>query len=596
MDSTMEISTNSVERLRRGTRKKGGLITVPFIIANAGFERVATTGAQTNMILYLTGQYHFDSATAYNILFWWGAITNFLPTLGAFLSDSCLGRFRVIAMGSLVTLAGQTALWLTAILPKARPPYCEDDPNNCVKPNSWQLLLLISAFGLLSIGTGGIQPCSLAFGADQFDDPDNPGNGRILQTFFNWYFASLGVAVMIALTVIAYIQNNHGWGLGFGIPVLLMLISTIIFLLGSKLYVKIKADKGLMAGFAQVMAVAWKNKHLTLPPSDSHGLYYHRKDSKIIHPTQRLRFLNKACMVTDKETNPNPEGSISDPWKACTVEQVENLKALIKVIPIWSTGIILGATLSQYPIYVQQASTMDRRIYGNVKIPGATMTVFAVLSVGIWVTVYDRLLVPRIAKYTKNPRGLSYEQRIGIGLFMSCIAMTTVALVERKRRNVAIKQGVAENPFAVVNMSVFWQVPQYCLIGLAEAFNAIGQTELYYSLFPKNMSSIGVSILALGFAVGNLVGSFIVMVVKRVSGRGKHIGWLANNLNQGHYDYYFWILTAMSVVNFLYFMLLILFCNSCSDEELISDDGKDRAEETKEEESANNSLGNYHHV
>ncbi|CAK9155168.1 unnamed protein product [Ilex paraguariensis] len=100
-----------------------------------------------------------------------------------------------------------------------------------------------------------------------------------------------------------------------------------------------------------------------------------------------------------------------------------------------------------------------------------------------------------------------------------------------------------------------WLVPQYCLIGLAEAFNAIGQIEFYYTQFPKSMASIGVALFALGMAVGNLVGSLIVKIVNDVSKRGGNVSWVSNNLNKGHYDYYYWVLTILSMANFLYFFL-----------------------------------------
>ncbi|GKF12922.1 NRT1/ PTR family 1.2-like protein, partial [Tanacetum coccineum] len=40
-------------------------------------------------------------------------------------------------------------------------------------------------------------------------------------------------------------------------------------------------------------------------------------------------FFNKACILT------KPEDTIKDPWCNCKVEQVEELKALIRVIPLW---------------------------------------------------------------------------------------------------------------------------------------------------------------------------------------------------------------------------------------------------------------------
>lgn len=77
-------------------------------------------------------------------------------------------------------------LWLTATLKEARPHGCKLELGNCLQPTIAQYAFLFSSFVLMSIGAGGIRPCSLAFGADQFDNPKNPNNGRILQSFFNW--------------------------------------------------------------------------------------------------------------------------------------------------------------------------------------------------------------------------------------------------------------------------------------------------------------------------------------------------------------------------------------------------------------------------
>lgn len=83
-------------------------------VVNEGFERVASVGLRANMILYLKNEYHLSSATGASILFLWGAISNFMPTLGAFLSDSYLGRFRVIGIGSIVSLIVRSSLILTS--------------------------------------------------------------------------------------------------------------------------------------------------------------------------------------------------------------------------------------------------------------------------------------------------------------------------------------------------------------------------------------------------------------------------------------------------------------------------------------------------
>ncbi|KAI3443756.1 hypothetical protein Pfo_000421 [Paulownia fortunei] len=296
----------------------------------------------------------------------------------------------------------------------------------------------------MSIGAGGIRPCSMAFGADQFDNPENPNNQRILQSFFNWYYASVGVSLMIALTIIVYIQNEFGWVVGFGVPVGLMLLSTVMFFLGSKLYIKVKPNKSLLTGLVQVLVASRKNRHLEFPPESSDGAII------ITARVLSLSYLNKACILRNPEKDLKPDGSSSDPWRLCSVLQVEVLKSLIELLPIWSTGIMIGVTISQHSFPVLQASTLNRRLVANFKIPPGSFGLFGVLTLTIWVTLYDRVVVPHLSKHTKNPRGIGFKTRIGIGLFISCFATAAAALVERARRARALDQGLAETPKAQV--------------------------------------------------------------------------------------------------------------------------------------------------
>ncbi|KDP33700.1 hypothetical protein JCGZ_07271 [Jatropha curcas] len=538
-------------------RKKGGLRTLPFIISNETFERVASVGLQANMISYLQNDYNLTSATGATVLFLWGAISHFTPIFGAFFSDSYLGRFRVILLGTIVSLIGMILLWLTAIIPSARPPHCDQKHGNlqgCASPNAAQMVFLLSAFAIMAIGAGGVRPCSLAFGADQFDKPENPKNEKTLQSFFNWYYASVGFSVMLSVVFIVAIQDAAGWIVGFGIPVGFMFLSTVLFIMGSSRFIKVKANTSLFSSFAQVISAAWKNEHLSLPPSDS-DRWHHHKGSKLVVPTEKLSYLNKACIVRNPEKDLDSDGLAINPWNLCTVKQVEELKALIKVLPIWSTGIMVAVTLSQHAFPVLQAKTMDRHFVGNAKIPSGSYGVFAILTLTIWVAIYDRILVPRIAKITKRPRGLTNKQRMGIGLLLSCVSTAVAGAVEHQRRGMAIREGLADKPEDIVNMSAMWLVPQHCLTGLAEAFNAIGQIEFYYSQFPKTMSSIGIALFSLGFGFGNLLGSLIVAILSDSTKRNGKVSWVSDNLNRGHYDYYYWLLAFLSVINFFYYLL-----------------------------------------
>lgn len=268
------------------------------------------------------------------------------------------------------------------------------------------------------------------------------------------------------------------------------------------------------------------------------------------------RCLNKGCVIQDPDTEIASDGSASNPWSLCSVEQVESLKALLRVVPMWSTGLVLLVVMDQTSFLTLQASTMNRHIFSNFEIPAGSFSLFMVVTLTIWVAFYDRVLAPLLARYTGNPQGLSPVVRMGIGLIMSFIAMGLAAIVESIRLKVAAEEGVQDDPNAVVNMSAIWLVPQAVFIGLAEALNAIGQIQFFYMQFPKSMSSIAIAIYTFGMALASLFGSLLVSVINSVTGQGGKASWLASNLNEGHLDYYYWLLAFFNFINFFYF----LFC------------------------------------
>uniref|UniRef100_A0A0D3EUB0 Major facilitator superfamily (MFS) profile domain-containing protein n=1 Tax=Oryza barthii TaxID=65489 RepID=A0A0D3EUB0_9ORYZ len=549
------------EALSKKTTSKGGLRTIPFIISNEVFEKVATFGLHANMILYLTQRYHMTAATGTVVLYFWNALSNFLPIFGAVLSDSCLGRFRVIALGSVVSLAGMCLLWLTAILPAdRRTPECEARRDDC-QLVPWQLPLLFASFVLMSVGSGGIRPCALAFGADQLDRPDNSArNVRTLQTFFNWYYTVLGLSIVLASTVIVYIQQAKGWVIGFAVPVVLMLTALTLLLLGSPFYLKAEADRSVLVGLVQVLVASYRKRRGPLPPETADASRFHnRAGYKPRTPSNRLRWLNRACALgdnPDKEVNPD-DGSARDPWTLCTVQQVEDVKAAVRVLPIWSTGFMPGVIIGQQMFPVLQAKTMERRV-GGLEIPAASFGVFSILTLTVWVAVYDRALVRPLSRLTGHARGVTLRQRMGIGLALFAVAMAVAARTEAARRAEALAEGLRDygpQSGRAVRMSAMRLVPQHCITGLAEALNLIGQIEFYYSEFPKTMSSIGVSLLALGMGFGSVAGSAIVGAINAGtrSGGGRD-SWLSSNLNRGHYDYYYLVLAALCVANLAYFV------------------------------------------
>ncbi|KAL4305268.1 hypothetical protein AHAS_Ahas16G0061300 [Arachis hypogaea] len=127
--------------------------------------------------------------------------------------------------------------------------------------------------------------------------------------------------------------------------------------------------------------------------------------------------------------------------------------------------------------------------------------------------VYDRLIIPLASKLRGKPVRISAKNRMGIGLFFCFLDLVVSAVVKNIRRK-AIREGYIDNPEAVLDMSAMWLIPHNVLNGIAEAFNAISQSEFYYTEFSRSMSSIAAALFSLGSAIGNLLASLISSIVE----------------------------------------------------------------------------------
>ena len=156
---------------------------------------------------------------------------------------------------------------LTASISELRPPSCNSQPVACAGPTTAQISVLVASLALLAIGAGGIRPCNLPFGADQFDRTAENGR-RQVNSFFNWYYATNTAAVMVALTFVVYLQNSVSWVIGMAVPAVLILFSLLFFLLGARIYVFAPPEGSVFSGVIQVFVAAFKKRSLRLPSTE----------------------------------------------------------------------------------------------------------------------------------------------------------------------------------------------------------------------------------------------------------------------------------------------------------------------------------------
>ncbi|CAN6442986.1 unnamed protein product [Victoria cruziana] len=505
----------------------------------------------TNLVNYLITHLNQGSAEAANNITNWSGTCYITTLIGAFLADAYLGRFWVIAVFSSIYVLGMTLLTLSSSVNGLKPE-CHGGTCHAKEEN---VAVFFVALYLIALGTGGIKPCVSSFGADQFDETDEKEK-KWKSSFFNWFYFSINIGALVASSVLVYIQEHVGWSWGFGIPAVLMAIAIVSFFSGSRLYRNQKPGGSPLTRIAQVLVASLRKYKLKVPSEKS--LLYQIDDaesgiqgSRKLDHTKQFGFFDKAAVQTEHDQ----VKGIHNPWKLCTVTQVEELKSIIRILPIWASGIVFATVYSQMStLFVEQGDKMDPSMGPHFDIPAASLSVFDTISVITWVPIYDRLIVPLARKYTGHERGFTQLQRMGIGLVISIFSMVAAAIVEIIRLDLVKKHNYYD--LKQMPMSIFWQVPQYFLVGAAEVFTFIGQLEFFYDQAPDAMRSMCSALSLTTVALGNYLSTLLVTIVTKVTTRHGKLGWIPDNLNHGHLDYFFLLLVVLSVLNFLVYLCL----------------------------------------
>ncbi|XP_049375235.1 protein NRT1/ PTR FAMILY 8.1-like [Solanum verrucosum] len=499
-DGTVDYKNNPAIKNQTGTWR-----ACPYILGNECCERLAYYGINTNLVNYLKYQMNESSVVAVNNVTNWSGTCYVTPLLGAFLADAYLGRFWTIAAFSIIYVFGMTVLTLSASIHGLKPP-CDHDNNSC-HPKGLQIGIFYLGLYLIALGTGGIKPCVSSFGADQFDDSDETEKKKKRTKLY----------------------RNQKPG---GSPL------TRIF-------------QVVVASFRKIKVKVPRDTSVLFETNDEESVV---QGSRKLDHTQQLSFFDKAAVETQSD---KIKGSIN-PWSLCTVTQVEELKSIIRLLPIWATGIIFSSVYSQMgTLFVLQGNTMDLHMTKSFEIPSASLSLFDTISVIFWVPVYDRVIVPLARRITGHRNGFTQLQRIAIGLVISIFAMLIAGTLELVRLT-SVKQ---HNYYEMkhIPMSIFWQVPQYFVIGCAEVFTFIGQLEFFYEQAPDAMRSLCSALSLITTALGNYLSTFLVNVVTDMSTRHGGAGWIPDNLNYGHLHYFFWLLAVLSMINFGFFLFVAKF-------------------------------------
>uniref|UniRef100_A0A8C3PP64 Solute carrier family 15 member 1 n=1 Tax=Calidris pygmaea TaxID=425635 RepID=A0A8C3PP64_9CHAR len=490
-------------------------LSIFFIIINEFCERFSYYGMRAVLVLYFKYFLQWDDNLSTAIYHTFVALCYLTPILGALIADSWLGKFKTIVSLSIVYTIGQAIMSVSSINDLT-------DQNRDGSPDNIPVHIALSMIGLIliALGTGGIKPCVSAFGGDQFEEDQDKQRSR----FFSIFYLSINAGSLLS-TIITPILRAQECGihskqrcypLAFGVPAALMAISLVVFIVGSRMYKKVKPQGNIMVQVSKCIGFAIKNR------------FRHRSKEF----PKREHWLDWASEKYDKRL----------------IAQTKMvLKVLFLYIPLPMFWALFDQQGSRWTL---QATTMDGNFVGYFLFfflyVHLQQTVNPILII-IMVPVVDAVIYPLIKKCKINFTPL---RKITVGMFLASLAFVAAALVQVQiDKTLPVFPAAGQSQIKIVNLGtdnvainfppplqqvncsggtcnvsysedispntvhMAWQIPQYFILTCAEVVFSVTGLEFSYSQAPSNMKAV----LQAGWLLTVAVGNIIVLIVAGAS-------------------------------------------------------------------------------
>ncbi len=522
-------------------------------------ERLAYFTFQTNLVLYIQKKLDYSSnqASMYTAVF--SSLVYITPLFAAYVADTMLGRYKTILWFSILYTIG-LALISVASWPTIRSSG----------------LFFFALYGLICTGSGGIKANVITLGADQYDSVTEV---KEMNRFFNWFYWANNIGAIIATAYMAdfaisgsnQIGKKYSFSASFIIAAILFLIAMVVFYLGRKKYYRIPPSESDLAIFCSIVWYAAKFSiigkavitcaftlaacvilnivFVFVPQNLTIQILTYVVGALVLLGIIGLIFLGKHCEwvnVAKVEnggywTNKQVRGS----W-----ELLRLLPYLGFMVPFWMVYLAMNGP------WINQGCQMDCRVFSKTKQynPGA-WGVWNIIVILVFIPILDIWIYPFLGKLLKQSNGPTALQKIGAGFVFALLALVCSAIVEVERRkspiipnlnSICANEETGEHRDVSV-ISIWYQVPQYCFLGLAEILAVIAAYDLFYNQVPDNVKSACQGINLLTTALGGTLTSMVQNVLDGM-------GYLPTNLDNGRQEYIYYVEIAIGLSFFILFL------------------------------------------
>lgn len=542
--------------------------TASYIITTEFCERLAYYGFAGSLVLFFETQLNLSNEDSVNNFYLWNGAVYITPLLGGYIADTLLGRYLTILYFAVLYIGGLGAFLGGAV------------PGHISTP------LVFLGMYVVALGAGGIKPNCSTMGADQFD-PKIAQDAREASQFFSYFYWSINLGALLAYTVVAYIcqyglpgLGGERWGffVGYLIPTLALGLGIAVFVSGSARYRK-HSPRGSM--ITRALGIIWEA-----------GIMRRGRAQQQYGANHWLDSASKEC------------GGSYSTADVSSVKYVTRLFPFLAVlIPYWG---IYGQTKTAFQIQgCQMYSKID-----SFQLPISGMNIFNNIAILTIVPILTLIVYP----YLKEKQGIEFTKlwKIGLGFLFAVTAMIVAALVEIYRlkeapnevyyinattsekdnispcRNIdnynpqnyidwynGLDSDKPSNCWPISNcninidsikcidcdpipqmspVSIFWQIPQFVLVGISEIFAMITSLEFFYAEAPMSMRSVS---QALNLFT-NAIGSWLTIPLTLLVNSNSNQKWITDNVDNGHLEWYYFLLAGIMMLTY------IIFCHICN--------------------------------
>ncbi|KAL7177380.1 hypothetical protein ACSBR2_030687 [Camellia fascicularis] len=479
-------------------------------------------------------------------------------------------------------------------------------------PFYWGLALIVLAkagqgiclkaltFGKIKFKRDPPQTKEYKFGFLKFEVPqrkirdERKCQKNIIQITCNIVGAAGGITLIFVLSIF-----TPDWSHRFLISAYVMAIGIAIFFSGYAFLSPPQLRASPLTNMLRVLLAAFLKRHLDstkqgikfnygdedqTPQGQGHNQKTPQGPTKTTTLTDHCRWLNNAAINVPYNFCWFPDG-----WINCTVDEVEETKLLLRMVPISATFLLYGVIKSNSnTFFIAQGNAMDRSFHfvlqkkqHQIQLPIQIFLLMAGFANCVVQPLYRIVFERRIERM--NGR-YSAGMKVGLGMVAALACCRVAWWVENKRLKALTEHGLSGNPDAIAPISVFWLSPQFVLMGIMDGLALGGMEDFFKYQVPESMRKRYALVLTeavIGWGKILNIGFIMILDVVVMKLRAEDGSWIADTVNQSRLDHFYAALVVVSIANLLIFAYVARFYTYCDFLKEEDDDEEDPHEEIK---------------